>query len=140
MTASPSTPTTPAKHRRNWKLIAFLVIVVIPITGLALWTWGALTIAYSKGERAGYVQKISRKGYVCPTWEGELAMANLPGTLPQIFNFSVRNDSIAGVLKSTIGQRVSISYEEHRGVPTSCFAETPYYVVGVQPVSTVSPP
>jgi hypothetical protein len=78
------------------------------------------------------VQKLSRKGWVCKTWEGELAMVNLPGTMPEIFYFSVRNDSIAHVLQKNIGKRVSIAYEEHRGVPTSCFAETGYYITNMR--------
>jgi hypothetical protein len=91
-----------------------------------------LNYAYSKGERAGYVQKLSKKGWVCKTWEGELAMVNLPGAMPEIFDFSVRNDSIAKLLEKNMGQRVSVTYEEHRGVPTSCFAETNYYITNVR--------
>ena len=90
--------------------------------------------SYSDGERAGYVQKFSRKGWVCKTWEGELAMATLPGTIPQVFAFTVRDDAVAQQVKQTMGQRVSIAYAEHRGVPTSCFGETQYYVTGVRPV------
>jgi hypothetical protein len=91
-----------------------------------------LSYAYSTGERAGFVQKLSKKGWICKTWEGELAMANLPGTMPQIFAFSVRNDSIAGLIEGNMGKRVSLSYEEHRGVPTRCFGETQYFVTNVK--------
>jgi hypothetical protein len=87
-----------------------------------------LGYTYASGERAGYVQKISKKGWLCKTWEGELAMANLPGTMPQIFSFTVRNDSIANVLEQTIGKQVSVTYEQHRGLPTSCFGETEYFI------------
>ncbi len=87
---------------------------------------------YSKGERAGYVQKLSKKGWLCKTWEGELAMANLPGTMPEIFNFTVRNDSIASIIDTNVGKRVSLSYEQHRGVPTTCFGETEYFVTGIR--------
>jgi len=102
---------------------------------LGTWAWVTLNFSYSKGERAGYVQKISKKGWVCKTWEGELAMANLPGTMPEIFSFSVRNDSIAHLLEKNVGKRVSITYEQHRGVPTSCFAETEYYITNVRLVN-----
>lgn len=140
-TRAASTPPAPPRQRRNWKAIAFLVIVVIPITGLALWTWGALSYSYAKGERAGVVQKISKKGWVCKTWEGELQMAPQQGTFtPQLFEFSVRNDSVANMIKQTIGERVSLSYEQHQGVPTTCFAETEYYIVGVTPVSAAPAP
>jgi len=121
----------PPKRKRRWKLILAMVILV-PIAVLALYTWAALSFSYSKGERAGYLQKFSQKGWICKTWEGEIAMANLPGTMPQIFPFSVRNDSIAGLLNGLSGQRVNITYEQHKGVPTSCFAETEYFVIGAQ--------
>jgi len=41
-----------------------------------LYSVGVITlqVVYSDGERVGYIQKISRKGWVCKTWEGELAM------------------------------------------------------------------
>ena len=114
-----------------------IVIVLMLLAGLgtALWVWAALRFSYSDGERAGYVQKFSRKGWVCKTWEGELAMATLPGTMPQIFQFTVRDPEVAAKVRATTGQRVALSYEEHKGVPTSCFGDTPYYVTGVRPVS-----
>ena len=114
--------------------IAFFLIVV-PAFLLAAWTWSALHISYSTGERAGYVQKISLRGWLCKTWEGELAMATMPGVMPQIFNFTVRDDATAKTLEQRIGQRVSIHYEQHRGVPTNCFGETQYFVTSVTPVT-----
>jgi hypothetical protein len=118
------------KHRR-WLIVLFAVLLV-PIVIVVLWVWVSLGYAYSSGERAGYVQKISKKGWVCKTWEGELAMANLPGTMPQIFAFTVRNDSIAKVIEQNAGKQVSLSYDQHRGVPTTCFGETEYFVTGVR--------
>jgi hypothetical protein len=94
-----------------------------------------LNYSYAKGERAGYVQKISQKGWLCKTWEGEIAMANLPGTMPQIFQFSVRNDAVAQEITRTMGQRVALTYEQHKGIPTSCFGETEYFVTQVTPVT-----
>jgi hypothetical protein len=130
------TPTAPApvKKRRNKALIALLILVLVPVVIIALWIWIALGYTYAVGERAGYVQKISKKGWLCKTWEGELAMANLPGTMPQIFTFTVRNDSIAHVLEQNAGKQVSLTYEQHRGVPTTCFGETEYFVIGVHKV------
>jgi hypothetical protein len=107
-------------------------VLLVPIVIIVLWVWVSLGYAYSSGERAGYVQKISKKGWVCKTWEGELAMANLPGTMPQIFEFTVRNDSIAKVIEQNAGKQVSLSYDQHRGVPTTCFGETEYFVTGVR--------
>jgi hypothetical protein len=124
----------PAKKKRNKVLIALLVLILVPVVIVALWIWVALGYTYASGERAGYVQKISKKGWICKTWEGELAMANLPGTMPQIFAFTVRNDSIAHVIEQNAGKQVSLTYDQHRGVPTSCFGETEYFVTGVHRV------
>jgi hypothetical protein len=121
----------PAKKKRNKVLIVLLILLLIPAVIISLWVWVTLGYTYALGERAGYVQKISKKGWLCKTWEGELAMANLPGTMPQIFSFTVRNDSIAHVIEQNAGKQVSLTYEQHRGVPTSCFGETEYFVIGV---------
>jgi len=120
-----------AHKTRNKLLIALLILVLVPVVIAALWVWTALGYTYATGERAGYVQKISKKGWLCKTWEGELAMANLPGTMPQIFSFTVRNDSVAHVIEQNAGKQVSLTYQQHRGVPTSCFGETEYFITGV---------
>ena len=118
----------------RWKL--FLVaLVVIPAIGFVLWTWAALSWVYSEGERVGWVQKFSRKGWLCKTWEGELAMSNVPGSMPELFEFSVRSDSVARLINDAAGKRVALHYEEHKGVPGSCFAETPYFVTTVRIVN-----
>jgi hypothetical protein len=91
-------PAPPARKKPHRVRTIILFIVIIPVVVIALWIWVALGYTYASGERAGYVQKISKKGWLCKTWEGELAMANLPGTMPQIFSFTVRNDSIANDL------------------------------------------
>jgi hypothetical protein len=119
------------KKIRNKALIALLVLIIVPVVIIVLWIWIALGYSYASGERAGYIQKISKKGWLCKTWEGELAMANLPGTMPQIFTFTVRDDSVAHVIEQNAGKQVSLTYEQHRGVPTSCFGETEYFVTGV---------
>ena len=125
-------PTAPPKKKKRNKLVILLLcVLLIPIIAFALWTWIALGYTYAKGERAGYVQKISKKGWICKTWEGELAMANLPGTMPQIFAFSVRSDSVARLIEQNAGKQVSLTYEQHRGVPTSCFGDTEYFVTNV---------
>ena len=111
-----------------------VIVLLVPLVIFSLWSWVTLGYTYSRGDRAGYVQKLSKKGWLCKTWEGELAMANLPGTMPEIFRFTVRNDSIASLIDKNVGKRVSLSYEQHRGVPTSCFGETEYFVTSVRPV------
>lgn len=118
--------------KRHWGLIAFAVLIVLPAVILTLYTFSTLGFAYAKGERAGYVQKLSQKGWLCKTWEGQLAMATMPGVAPQLFDFTVRNDSVAQAINALVGKRVSLSYTQHKGVPTSCFGETEYYVDGVK--------
>lgn len=116
-----------------------LAVVGGAVAVLALYTWAALAFDYSRGERAGYVQKFSRKGWVCKTWEGELAMVNLPGAMPEIFAFSVRDEAVAGRINEEMGRRVVLSYEEHRGLPTSCFGETAYFVTAVRGFEPATP-
>jgi|SRR5678809_481858 hypothetical protein len=129
--AAPAPAPAPVRKKRRALVIIPILIIVIPAVVFALWTWVALGYTYAVGDRAGYIQKISKKGWLCKTWEGELAMANLPGTMPQIFAFTVRNDSIAQVIEQNAGKQVSLTYEQHRGVPTSCFGETEYFVTSV---------
>ena len=124
--------TKPSWKRRHWRKITGVLIVLIPIAIIGAWAGITLGFAYSTGDRSGYVQKISHKGWICKTWEGELAQVNLPGAMPQIFYFSVRNDSIAKYLEDNLGKQVSLTYEEHRGVPTRCFGDTQYYVTNVR--------
>ena len=127
----PPPPPAPVKKKRNRVLMVLLALLLIPAVIVALWIWVTLGYTYAVGERAGYVQKISKKGWLCKTWEGELAMANLPGTMPQIFSFTVRNDSIAHVIEQNAGKQVSLTYEQHRGIPSSCFGETEYFATRV---------
>lgn len=94
--------------------------------------WLSLHWVYAQGERAGYVQKMSKKGWMCKTWEGELSLVALPGTTPEKFLFSVRDDSVAEHINAAIGKRVALTYDQHRGIPTNCFAETEYFVRDVK--------
>lgn len=131
----------PAAPRRRWWLWGLLLLVVLPAAVFALWTFVALRApAYSTGPRAGYNQKISRKGWVCKTWEGELAMANVPGQAPEIFRYSVRDDAVARQLLALAGQRVILTYEQRKGVPTSCFGETEYFATAVRPAGDAAFP
>ena len=120
---------------QHGKAIAFVLGALATIVALfALYTWASLTWNYSDGERAGYVQKFSRKGWVCKTWEGDLAMVNLPGQPAELFSFSVRDAAVAAQLESVMGKRASLHYDQHRGVPSTCFGETEYFVTSVRVV------
>ena len=125
---------TDKRRRRRWPLIAFGVVVVVPALMLAAWTAITLHWTYSSGERAGFIQKFSQKGWVCKTWEGEIAMVNMPGAAQERFSFTVRDDSVAKEVTRLMGTRVALDYQQHRGVPSTCFGETDYYVTGVKAV------
>jgi len=118
--------------RARWAIYAVLGLILVPAIGFAAWVWLTLNYSYSSGERAGLLQKISNKGWVCKTWEGEITMPTQPGIPPQIFTFSVRDEAIAQQLIKAAGQRVALSYEQHVGVPTKCFGETEYFITRVQ--------
>jgi len=118
-------------------LSALAAIVVL----FALYTWFTLSWSYSEGERAGYLQKFSKKGWLCKTWEGEILLSSMPGAIPERFAFTVRDEAVVKQLQSAMGQRVQISYEQHVGVPTSCFGETGYFATRANtgPVNPVAP-
>jgi hypothetical protein len=113
-----------------WTLLIVAALVVL-YTLLMLW-W-----SYSEGERAGVLQKFSKRGWICKTYEGELAMYVVGGVAPQIWDFSVRNEATAAALTKSVGRQVRLHYTEHPGLPTSCFGETDYFVDGVE---IVGPP
>ena len=102
--------------------------------GFTLYTWTALNWSFSKGERTGYIQKLSKSGWVCKTWEGEMAMVTMPGAIPEKFLFSVRDDKVAERINTFAGKRVALVYEQHKGIPTSCFGETEYFIVDVKAI------
>jgi len=111
-----------------WIFTPFALISVL----LAGYLWLALNWSYSKGERAGYVQKFSQKGWLIKTWEGELALVAVPGSMPEKFFFTARNDELAKKINASVGKRVSIYYEQHKGLPANWFGDTDYFAKDVK--------
>jgi hypothetical protein len=111
---------------------ALVALVVLGILGLGSFTWLTLHWSYSQGERAGYVQKLSEKGWFCKTWEGEMAMVTMPGTVSDKFYFTVPDSSVAATINASVGKRVALHYEQHQWIPSSCFGETEYFVTNVR--------
>lgn len=124
----------PALIKRHWIVTTLIVVVLLPAIVFTVWVESALHYTYSSGDRAGYLQKISRKGWICKTWEGEIQLAAIPGSAPEKFIFTTRSDSIADVLNKMNGQHVVVHYEQHTGIPTSCFGDTEYFVTGARAV------
>jgi hypothetical protein len=117
----------------RWPL--WLAAFFLTFTALfALYIWLALTWSFSTGERVGYIQKLSRSGWICKTWEGEMAMVTMPGAIPDKFLFSIREDKVANRINQLAGKRVALVYEQHKGLPTSCFGDTEYFIVDARAV------
>lgn len=114
--------------------IKIILLALLLGAGLlfAIYAWITLQVSYSEGERAGYLQKFSKRGWVCKTWEGELLLTSMPGAIPEKFEFSVRQEDVARQLMDATGKRVVLTYAQHKGVPSQCFGETEYYITKVQ--------
>jgi len=117
------------------------IVVALMVLALLLASYFAVVLnwSYSTGERAGWIQKLSHKGWLCKTWEGEVALVSLPGSATvEKFQFTVRDDAVAAELAKVMGKRVTLHYEEKVGLPTSCFGETRHYVTAVTEASDIS--
>src|SRR5689334_21949065 len=119
------------RHRRRWPWVIAAALLT-PVVLLFIWIEITLHYTYSNGTRAGYVQKFSQKGWLCKTWEGELAQVNIPGALQEKWEFTVRDDSVAKLVEDAAGKQVQLFYSQHKGVPTSCFGDTQYFVTGIR--------
>ncbi len=137
--ADPNASTAAPAPKRRGFLFYLTSLLVAALALLVLYTLFMLWWSYSEGERAGVLQKFSKRGWVCKTYEGELAMYVVGGVAPQIWNFSVRNDAVIEQLHKAVGQQVRLHYREHRGLPTSCFGETDYFVESIEIVAAPTP-
>lgn len=114
-------------------ILRLITLTLITLVLLAVaWVWITLHWSYADGERAGYVQKLSRKGWLCKTWEGEIAMVTMPGAIPDKFEFTVRDEVVAQKINGLAGKRVVLSYKQHKFVPSTCFGETEYFIDDVK--------
>ena len=120
---------TPSKAPKIFRTLVFILAGAVAL--FALYIYIALNWSYSTGERAGFLQKVSNKGWICKTWEGELSLVAMPGAAPEKFLFTVRDDAIAQKVSAAAGKRVTLNYEQHKGLPTTCFGDTDYFVVGL---------
>jgi hypothetical protein len=132
MSTPPSAVSSPRRGPSRLKLAFWLLIV--PLALAAAYFAVVLSWSYSDGERAGWVQKFSKKGWLCKTWEGEMALVTMPGAIPEKFLFTVRDEKVAEQINRVVGKRVTLHYEEKVGLPTTCFGETRHFVTGVSAV------
>src|SRR3984957_17759212 len=131
--------------RRGARLL--MIVLLLIFVGAGLWTWLTLDWAYADGERAGILQRFVRRGWLCKTQEGEIALyygggqyLGPGGTSPQVWDFSVRDKSVAEQLSKAVGHRVQLHYTEHPGIPTHCFADTRFLVDRVTVTDNEPPP
>ena len=115
-------------------LKSLTILLVSAIALFSLYVYVALNWSYSSGERAGFLQKVSHKGWICKTWEGELSLVAMPGSAPEKFLFTVRDEAVAQKVSDAAGKRVTLNYEQHKGLPSSCFGDTEYFVVDVKAI------
>src|SRR4051812_25357645 len=108
---------------------AAIFVAIAVLTGA--YFWFVLSWSYSSGERAGWVQQFSNKGWLCKTWEGEMAMVSPPGSTADKFYFTVSDDAVATQVMKSMGKRVALQYEQKIVIPTRCFGDTRYYITGV---------
>ena len=123
---------TPFNATKVLKSLTILLVSAIAL--FSLYVYIALNWSYSSGERAGFLQKVSHKGWICKTWEGELSLVAMPGSAPEKFRFTVRDEAVAQKVSAAAGKRVTLNYEQHKGLPSSCFGDTEYFVVDVKPI------
>jgi hypothetical protein len=138
MTTTPNlaaVPLTPRRRASRFKIFCFLLL--LPALVLAGYFALVLQWNYSSGERAGWVQKFSRKGWLCKTWEGEMAIITMPGTNSETFAFTVWDEAVAKQINAQMGLRVAVHYDQKVGLPTSCFGDTRYYVTAINPVEQI---
>lgn len=115
------------------KVLKTAVLLIVALVFIfAGYVMIALNWSYSKGERIGYIQKFSEKGWLCKTWEGELQMLPVPGAVPEKFVFSVRDKAVIDKINSSSGKKISLYYEQHKGIPTNCFGESEYFAADVK--------
>lgn len=86
-------------------------------------------VTYSTGVRSGELIKISRKGVLIKTWEGEISQG-ISGA--QIFSFSVedQDETVIKDLQKYQGNYVKLSYKE-RYASFFWLGDTKYFITEV---------
>jgi hypothetical protein len=138
--ASPLTPPPQRRKSRRLGLRILLALLLLIVLGVVLWSWVALSYVYSSGQRTGYIRGLTHTGWLCKTWEGQLVTSPTPVAPSQVFDFTLRNDSLATILQSAQDKPVTLSYSQHLRSPSTCFGETQYFIEGVAIQPQAIPP
>jgi hypothetical protein len=95
------------------------VITITLITIVILWWiyYFICGLTYSEGTRSGILTKVSKKGYVFKTFEGELNIGGIDqgdGTIMPhtVFKFSIEDDKTYKKLDSLQGRKVIVHYNQ----------------------------
>ncbi|MCF2445856.1 hypothetical protein L0657_17980 [Dyadobacter sp. CY345] len=121
---------------RKWVII--LVLLAVVFGALYYLTFGY----YSEGKRGGFITRLSNKGYLFKTYEGELKMGGLyegDGSLNAsewTFSVSGKNKDAITKLEEAIasGHRVSLTYEE-KFFTLPWNGDTKFFVTNVEVLS-----
>ena len=119
------------------------VIFVVAICGILLAVaspgiakFVGISTVYSEGERTGVLTKLSKRGFIWKTWEGEMNLGGMSVdgggvATPNVWRFSIADDAIAkqGMAFATGAKRVTVTYTE---VWKAAFSQgsTDYLVTG----------
>ncbi len=123
------------------KFMRIFVFILLLLAGVIFW-W-KYYYTYSDGYRSGLLQKLSHKGNVMKTYEGELVMSSVSSTsnvalASEKFYFSIANDSLAKALMNLEGKRVRLHYEQKNGkLPWR--GESEYIVDGFNAENSITP-
>ncbi len=121
-----------------------LVIVIVGLGILAFLYFGK----YSEGTRAGIVMKVSKKGAIFKTWEGQMnletfgAISKSSNLVNETFTFSIEkgNTELIESLNDAAlsGQRINLHYYE-RYMKVSWRGDTKYFATGVERLNSAQP-
>ena len=122
----------PVKRVSKFKRFVRTFFILLILAGIFSIYWFFFN-SYSKGERTGVLIKITHKGNLFKTDEGEMWLSCRQMTNPEKFYFSVVNDSITTILKNLQDECVQLTYTQYRAsLPWR--GDTKYIVTGVMPI------
>lgn len=126
-----SSSVQPPRYRRYKRFARMTLLIVLAV--LIFCVYWFFYNRYSNGERTGILIKITRKGNIFKTNEGEMWLSCRQMTNPEKFYFSVTSDSVYQVLKALQDECVQLTYDQYRAkLPWR--GDSKYIVVGVTPI------